>query len=193
MPSGSKIGTPDPCPACDATLDPSLCQVPNPTCPACGQVLVPVRVAGFWRRAVAVVVDFIVITVSAGPLFFGLNWLLDRPGPLRGGLTIDGLLQFLAVDPIDIGLWFAPLLLLAALYFVLFTALSGRTLGQQLLGIRVIRRTGDPPGTWRTLLRLVGTALGLAPGGLGSLWMAFDREKRALHDHLSGTYVVREN
>jgi uncharacterized RDD family membrane protein YckC len=32
--------------------------------------------------------------------------------------------------------------------------------------------------------------LSLALAGLGFLWCIFDRERRALHDHLSGTYVI---
>ncbi len=190
---GSKKGVPGPCPACDAPLDAAVVAQPNPTCLACGQPLVPVRVAGFWRRLVAVSVDTLILLLTAGPLFYGLTHLTGNPGPLRGGLGLDGILQFLAVDPLDILLWCAPLLGMAALYFILFIALSGKTPGQKLVGIRVINRAGGPPGPWRSMLRLAGTALGLAPGGLGSLWMAFDREKRAFHDYLTGTYVVREH
>lgn len=189
---GSKKGVPGPCPACDAPLDAAVIAQPQPRCPACGQSLVPVRVAGFWRRSIAALVDTIVLLCTAGPLFYILLRVTDNPGPLRGGLSLDGVLQFLAVDPVDIVLWAAPLLGMAALYFILFIALSGRTPGQKLVGIRVINRAGGPPGPWRAMLRLAGTALGLAPGGLGSLWMAFDREKRAFHDYLTGTYVVRE-
>ena len=190
---GSKKGVPGPCPACDAPLDAAVVQQPSPSCPACGQPLVPVRVAGFWRRLVATFVDAVILLLTAGPLFYGLIQITGNPGPLRGGLGLDGVMQFLAVDPIDIVLWCAPLLGMAALYFILFIALSGHTPGQKLVGIRVINRAGGPPGPWRAMLRLAGTALGLAPGGLGSLWMAFDREKRAFHDYLTGTYVVREH
>ena len=190
---GSKKGVPGPCPARDAPLDAAVVQQSSPTCPACGQPLVPVRVAGFWRRLLATMVDSVILLLTAGPLFYGLISVTGNPGPLRGGLGLDGVLQFLAVDPIDILLWCAPLLGMAALYFILFIALSGKTPGQKLVGIRVINRAGGPPGPWRSMLRLAGTALGLAPGGLGSLWMAFDREKRAFHDYLTGTYVVREH
>ena len=134
-----------------------------------------------------------IVALTAGPMFFGLIVATDDLGPVRGGLSLDGALQFLAIEPLDILVWVAPLLAMVGLYFILFIALSGRTPGQKLVGIRVINRAGGPPGPWRALLRLAGTALGLAPGGLGSLWMAFDREKRAFHDYLTGTYVVREN
>jgi uncharacterized RDD family membrane protein YckC len=190
---GSKKAASAPCPACDTQIDLGLGKDARPACPACGQPLVPVRVAGFWRRLVATFVDSLILLVTAGPLFYGLTRATAEPGPLRGGLSLDGALQFLAVDPLDIVLWLLPLLAMAGLYFILFTALSGRTPGQKLVGIRVINRAGGPPGPWRAMLRLAGTALGLAPGGLGSLWMAFDREKRAFHDYLTGTYVVREH
>ncbi len=190
---GSKKAASAPCPACDTQLDLGLGKDAATTCPACGQPLVPVRVAGFWRRLVATFVDGLILLVTAVPLFYGLTCATGEPGPLRGGLSLDGVLQFLAVDPLDIVLWLLPLLGIIGLYFLLFTALSGRTPGQKLVGIRVINRAGGPPGPWRAMLRLAGTALGLAPGGLGSLWMAFDREKRAFHDYLTGTYVVREH
>jgi len=33
-------------------------------------------------------------------------------------------------------------------------------------------------------------ALSVGLAGLGLLWCIFDRERRALHDHLAGTYVI---
>lgn len=198
---GSKKAASAPCPACDAQIDLGVGQPHGPsgaapTCPACGQPLVPVRVAGFWRRLVATFVDGVVLLLTAGPLFYALTRAAAVPGAgelLQSGLTLDAVLQLLAVDPLDILLWLMPFFGMCALYFILFIALSGRTPGQKLVGIRVINRAGGPPGPWRAMLRLAGTALGLAPGGLGSLWMAFDREKRAFHDYLTGTYVVREH
>lgn len=170
-----------------------LAKEQQPVCPACGQSLVPVRVAGFWRRFIAASVDAAILLLTAGPLHLLLQRILGAPSPVRGGFSWAGLLQLLTVDPIELLVWLAPLFGMAALYFVLFIALSGRTLGQKLVGIRVVHRAGGPVGPGRAVVRLVGTAVGLVPGGLGSLWMAFDREKRAFHDYLTGTYVVREH
>lgn len=193
----SRRERPGPCPSCDAALDIGLAKEERPSCPACGQSLVPVRVAGFWRRLLAAFVDAALLLLTAGPLHLGLQHLLGASSPVRGGLGgeggLAGLLQLLTVDPLEVLVWLVPFLGMAGLYFVLFIALSGRTVGQKLVGIRVVRRAGGPVGPWRAILRLAGTALGLVPGGLGSLWMAFDREKRAFHDYLTGTYVVREH
>lgn len=153
----------------------------------------PVRVAGFWRRLAAALVDATLLLLTALPLHLGLQRLMGNASPLQGGVNLEGALQLLALDPLDLVLWLSPFLGMAGLYFILFIALSGRTPGQKLVGIRVINRAGGPPGPWRAIVRLAGTALGLVPGGLGSLWMAFDREKRAFHDYLTGTYVVREH
>lgn len=156
----------------------------------------PARVAGFWRRLLAFAVDGALLLVTAGPLHYALQRMLGAPNPAGGLLASPswaGALELLTVDPVEVLVWLSPFLGMAALYFVLFIALSGRTVGQKLVGIRVVRRAGGPVGPWRAIFRLAGTAVGLVPGGLGSLWMAFDREKRALHDYLTGTYVVREH
>ena len=68
--------------------------------------------------------------------------------------------------------------------------LGGATLGMRLMGIRLISYRGTPPGPARGLVRLVALAASLLPAGLGWVWALFDREHRALHDHLAGTYVI---
>jgi uncharacterized RDD family membrane protein YckC len=77
------------------------------------------------------------------------------------------------------------------LYFFVFHAARGQTPGKKLLGLRVIDAYGARPGLLRTLLRTAGYLLSLAPCSLGFLWIGFDRERRALHDWVAGTYVVR--
>jgi hypothetical protein len=42
----------------------------------------------------------------------------------------------------------------------------------------------------RGLIRVLAFVPSVLPGGLGWLWAIFDREHRALHDHLAGTYVI---
>ena len=77
------------------------------------------------------------------------------------------------------------------LYFFVFHAARGQTPGKKLLGLRVIDAYGGRPGLLRTLLRTAGYLLSLLPCSLGFLWIGFDRERRALHDWVAGTYVVR--
>jgi uncharacterized RDD family membrane protein YckC len=60
-----------------------------------------------------------------------------------------------------------------------------------LLGVRVIDVYGEPPSALRALARTLGYFVAAATGGLGFLWIGFDREKRGLHDWISGTYVIK--
>src|SRR5262249_26101536 len=75
-------------------------------------------------------------------------------------------------------------------YFVGFWSNTGQTPGMRLLGLRVVTREGRPPSTSRSLLRLVGLGLAIAPMLLGFLPVFFDSSRRALQDFLAGTLVV---
>jgi uncharacterized RDD family membrane protein YckC len=79
------------------------------------------------------------------------------------------------------------------LYVMASTALAGRTWGLALTGLRTAdAATGGAPSTGQCARRAIGFMLALATGGLGLVYALFDGERRALHDHLSGTIVVRE-
>jgi uncharacterized RDD family membrane protein YckC len=147
-------------------------------------------VASSWRRFVAFLIDFSLLAATALPLTVLLYKALGV-GPLTDGSGIDALLQILAGDLGRVLNRAVPLLLLCALYFVLFAVLGGQTPGQRLLGIRLIGRSGDPPKVHTAALRVFGGIVGMIPLGLGGLWMLFDMESRAWHDHLAQTYVVR--
>src|SRR5262249_46600487 len=150
-----------------------------------------VYVAGFWRRILAGLIDAAIVL----PIALAVVWLASRlagltlPSPRKS--AVDYWLDLaLAGDPgllAAIGLGAAVLVL----YLLLFQALTARTLGMRLLHLRIIDVYGDPPAVWRAGLRAFGYLVALAPLGLGFLWVAFDREKRGLHDWLAGTYVIK--
>lgn len=76
-------------------------------------------------------------------------------------------------------------------YFGGFHWLRGQTPGKRLLGIMVVNIHGERPSVVRSLLRTVAYLLSALPVSIGFLWVGFDRERRALHDWVAGTYVVR--
>ena len=82
---------------------------------------------------------------------------------------------------------------LGALYQIYLGGIVGQTLGKRLMGLRVISVRGLPPSPPRAIARYAALLLSVLPAGLGWLWCLFDREKRAAHDHLVGTYVVRDS
>lgn len=187
---GSKPG-PAPCPVCDTELGPDADPRTTERCPSCGAALVAVTTARTWRRAAAFAIDLGVLALTAGPI----AWLLGRAlglSPLTDGKGIDALLQILADDlwrPVGRAM---PFLIMAVVYFALFGALRGQTLGQRALGIRVVDMAGAMPGPPRSVLRALASVASLIPLGLGAIWMAFDLETRAVHDHLTRTWVVRQ-
>jgi len=82
---------------------------------------------------------------------------------------------------------------IGALYHIYLGGITGQTVGKRLMHLRVIGPRGTAPGALGGILRFLTLLLSVIPAGLGWLWCLFDRERRALHDHLSGTYVIHED
>ena len=180
-----------PCPRCDAEIDRDHARSQPCTCPACDCALVPVEAARTWRQASAGALDLIILSLSAGPIAWGLHRLID-PVPLAPGAR--GLDLALSLFAADLALLFqriGPLLVLAALYFMFTISWTGRTLGQRLLSLRIVDERGRQPSVLRTGLRTFAQLVGTLAAALGPLWSAVDSERRALHDLVAGTYVVR--
>jgi uncharacterized RDD family membrane protein YckC len=85
------------------------------------------------------------------------------------------------------GAWWT---VVAGTYFVLFWRVTGQTPGLRLMRLRVVDVHGSPPGLGRSVLRLVGLFLAIAPLFAGFLPVLLDRRRRGLHDFLAGTVVV---
>jgi uncharacterized RDD family membrane protein YckC len=150
-----------------------------------------VRVAGFWRRALAGAVDGLILAVLFVVLDVMVSVILRHPLPRLAQLGPDYILDVAANgDALAIvGLFI--LAVLTFLYFFIFHALRGQTPGKRLMHLRVIDGYGRRPSLGRALARTAAylpSALLLA---LGFVWIGFDREKRGLHDWLADTYVIR--
>jgi uncharacterized RDD family membrane protein YckC len=148
--------------------------------------------AEWWRRAVAAVIDAIVIGVMAA-FVLGLALLplnLDDTGGVIGAVIVASI----AILAVSIGaLVYAPLVM---------TRTNGRTFGKMATGCRVVRNDGRPMDFGFAALREVAVkaiALGVAAsltGGIAYLvdvfWPFFDGRKRALHDIVVDSRVVRD-
>jgi uncharacterized RDD family membrane protein YckC len=149
------------------------------------------RVAGMWRRALAGALDGVVL-VPTMALFAAVT-------ATAGGRPLHGLRELgpnyaieLVLDGGGVGLAALGMAgVVAFLYFFVFHVVRGQTPAERLVGIRVIDPFGERPAALRALVRTLGGFVSLGGCGLGLLWIGFDREKRALHDWLAGTYVVR--
>jgi uncharacterized RDD family membrane protein YckC len=70
---------------------------------------------------------------------------------------------------------------------------GGRTLGKQLLGLRVVDGRGLPLDGRQSVIRTVARALDMSPlGGVGLFTALLDRRRRRLGDLLADTLVVEE-
>lgn len=149
-----------------------------------------VRVAGFWRRAAAGLVDGIILIVLFVVLDVLAALVLRHPLPKLKQLGPDYLID-IAVNGDALAVVGLVLLgLLGFLYFFIFHALRGQTPGKQLLGLRVIDGFGERPAWWRAFVRTLAYVPSALLLSLGFLWIGFDREKRGLHDWLADTYVI---
>jgi uncharacterized RDD family membrane protein YckC len=151
-----------------------------------------VRAASFPRRLVAALVDAVVVLAVASGVTAGAALALGVPLPRLKELGPDLLLAgILDRNPMAVGA--AGLFLgIGALYHIYLGGITGQTLGKRLMGLRVIGLRGTAPGALGGILRFLTLILSVIPAGLGWLWCLFDRERRALHDHLAGTYVIFE-
>ena len=88
--------------------------------------------------------------------------------------------------------WLAGYLaFLGLVYAGYFTGTTGQTLGKMAAGLRVVDAAGQPPGYARAFTRAVIGACGVLAAGGGLVPMLFDPARRALHDRIFRTRVIK--
>ena len=83
------------------------------------------------------------------------------------------------------------LMALQVAYEVYFIGRFGATLGKMALKLKVVRPDGSPVSYMRALGRHFAKYLSAIILLIGYIMAAFDEEKRALHDRICDTRVVR--
>jgi uncharacterized RDD family membrane protein YckC len=137
------------------------------------------RYAGIVSRTGAVVIDVVAFAgLSAGGLYLvqaATAMINTQP---FGAVTLEP-----AVAATVVGC-------LLFVYFVGSWAVAGRTLGEGLLGLRVVRGDGRHVGLVRSVIRFWVSFLSFAALGLGFVWMLFDKRRRTWQDIVAGTVVI---
>jgi uncharacterized RDD family membrane protein YckC len=152
-----------------------------------------VRVSGFPRRFAAAVIDrgilfglTAVVTLSAA---MALRLPLPHLKEIGPDLLVAGVLEMSPLAFGALGLWLG----LTTLYELYFAGMMGQSPGMKVMGLRIISVRGRPPGAARGFVRLAAFLVSVVPAALGWLWAIFDREHRAWHDHVAGTYVILDD
>ncbi|MEO8436256.1 MAG: RDD family protein [Pyrinomonadaceae bacterium] len=132
--------------------------------------------ASFVSRTVAALIDLIVVAFASCPFAAAI----ELSGGNWNDLRVKGLMAGIVVA-------------VTFIYQTVSTALTGRTLGMKLFGIRAVDvRTSLMPSGSQSARRALGYIFSLATAGLGILYGVFDAERRTAHDHFSGTIVVHD-
>ena len=142
--------------------------------------------AGFWIRAGAKVIDSFILWIFNSVIslvvmlaFFGKAGQLMKPEE-PGFLSL-----FLALYGTLFAIQFAS----AALYSTLMVGRYGATVGKMACGLRITTPFGKP-GYGRAFGRYAAEIVSGMMFGIGYLMVAFDPERRALHDRMCNTWVI---
>lgn len=138
--------------------------------------------AGFWIRFGARLVDGLLLAVVNmifySPMIF-MSMKQEQGQPPSGG--------FIAVTCVSYLLAFG----FGIAYEVYFLGKSGATPGKKACNIKVVMADGGPLTYGRATGRYFAQMLSGFTLGIGYIIAAFDAEKRALHDHVCNTRVIR--
>lgn len=138
--------------------------------------------ASLAARAGAGLVDLLILgSIDVGVVYLTLRVLGMPPDAIR------------LLPPIPLAVF---LLLLDVGYLSIFTAAGGQTIGKMLTGVRVVDASGSsgrpaPIALGTAVIRAAVYIASALPACLGFLPILLSADRRALHDRLAGTRVVR--
>ena len=147
---------------------------------------------GFWVRFVAYFLDsliiaipmWIIIGVFAGGMVAGFSGTSTEEEQIVAAAAA-GFTIFMIVIVAFVGVW---------LYEALMTSSErGATLGKRALGLRVVKSDGTRLSFGRATGRFFAKAFitGIIPFGIGYIMAGFTDRKRALHDMIADSVVVK--
>ena len=131
--------------------------------------------AGFWIRFVAKFVDGVIVGIPGYLLQFGASSLLQDPDMAMIALFVGWLISF----SLQLG------------YSVWLTGKYGATVGKMACGLRVVTPNGGKVSYGVACGRFFAEILSGLILYIGYIMVAFDEEKRALHDRICNTRVIR--
>lgn len=135
---------------------------------------------GFWLRVAAWMLDKLLLLIVV--LFF---WATLAITAWQFFPHSQRTVFLLSIGLLLLGKW------LESAYYVLLHSHQGQTVGQAVLGLKLVDAAGDPPGLRQAVRRRRARLLSIVLLGFGYFWMLFDPDQQTMHDQIAGTYVVR--
>ncbi len=140
----------------------------------------PMEYAGFWIRFVAHFVDQIIVGIGSGVIGFVVGLLFAVGARNNPALMVvaQGISMLLGIG-------------MAAVYYTWFVGKYGATPGKMILKLKVVRADGMPLSYGRSCGRYFSYIISSITCLIGYIMAGFDDEKRALHDRICDTRVIR--
>lgn len=123
------------------------------------------ELAGVGTRFIALIIDGFILGI--------ITWVI---GLVLGNANTGGIFGFV------IGV---------AYQWYFLTQQNGQTPGKKIMGIRVIKVTGQPLQGADAIIRYIGYYINSIVIMIGWVWAIFDENSQGWHDKLAGTYVIR--
>lgn len=149
--------------------------------------------AGFVTRALAMIVDLLIITVALTLSGVAINFFVRTSGIsqlarlLMGDLALPAtFMRYL----LSTGFELVVALIVSFLYFSFFYSFGGATLGKYIFGLRVVSADGGRIHGAQASLRVLAYAVSALALYLGFLAVLVDDRRRGWHDRIARTVVV---
>jgi len=186
------------CQKCGASLWPTSTVTPAAAgTPVAAAPAMPVAVAapsqqyaGFWIRFLALIIDWVLIRVAIAPLLFilglqHLSWFRR----FDHHIDIDDIIVMVTTVSTAMMIAFCA----HWLYEALMTSSSWQaTIGKRVLNLKVADDSGNRISFGRATARFFSKILSGMICFIGFIMAAFTDRKKALHDMIAGTVVVRQ-
>lgn len=153
--------------------------------------------AGFWLRAVACLIDGLILgvingigllvlgAITASSLHQILTTSQDMTDDAAGGVVIGGMLA-------AFGMFSFFVAFTSWLYFAIQEASSAQsTPGKRAFGLKVCDMNGQRISFGRATGRFLAKSISSMFFGIGYIMAGFTEKKQGLHDMMAGTLVVR--
>jgi len=135
--------------------------------------------AGFWIRVGAWFIDYIILAIVSAIVYVPLTFMgfssFDEPAAFAIIQLVSGVLNFI----------------IPAVYESWFVGKFAATPGKMACKLKVVMSEGDPVSFARAIGRHFAKYISGLILGIGYIMAGFDEQKRALHDRICDTRVIK--